>query len=139
VLCQNISSLYGNIGDSRKTIFATPGSDSIPKLDTICLPVANAKKVYGDALKYRYTDSLLKLCEAQLAEKRLQLQLMEDKEGEVANNHRREIANLEGQIGTLKEQVNGFERMWRKERRQRRLSQAGGVLAVAAAIYLSTK
>ena len=108
-------------------------------IDTICIPVASAKKVYGDALKYRYTDSLLKINEAQLAEKKLQLQLMEDKESEVANNHRREIANLEGQIGTLKEQVKGFERMWRRERRNRRLSQAGGILATAAAIYLSTK
>ena len=108
-------------------------------IDTICIPVQNAKKVYGDALKYRYTDSLLKICEAQLAEKKLQVQLLGDKEGEVANNHRREIANLEGQIGTLKEQVKGFERMYKRERRNRRLSQAGGFLAVAAAIYLSTK
>ena len=108
-------------------------------IDTICIPVQVAKKVYGDAIKYRYTDSLLKICEAQLAEKKLQVQLLEDKEGEVANNHRREIANLEGQIGTLKDQVKGFEKMWRRERRQRRLSQAGGVLAVATAIYLSTK
>ena len=108
-------------------------------IDTICIPVQNAKKVYGDALKFRYTDSLLKISEAQLAEKRAQLQLMEDKESEVANNHRREVTNLEGQVAMLKEQVKGFERMYKRERRNRRLSQAGGFLAVAAAIYLSTK
>ena len=108
-------------------------------IDTICLQVVQAKKVYGDALKFRYTDSLLKLTESQLAEKRLQLQLMEDKEGEVANNHRREIVNLENQVGVLKEQVKGFEKMWQRERRKRKWSQAGGIVAVVAAIFLSTK
>jgi len=108
-------------------------------IDTICIPTIQAKKIYGDALKFRYTDSLLKLTESQLAEKRLQLQLMEDKESEVANNHRREIINLENQVGVLKEQVQGFEKMWKIERRKRRLSQAGGIVAVVAAIFLSTK
>jgi len=108
-------------------------------IDTICFPISQAKKVYTDALKFRYTDSLLKLTESQLAEKRLQLQLMEDKEGEVANNHRREIVNLENQVGVLKEQVQGFEKMWKIERRKRRLSQAGGIVAVIAAVFLSTK
>jgi len=108
-------------------------------IDTICIPTVQAKKIYGDALKFRYTDSLLKLTESQLAEKRLQLQLMEDKEGEVANNHRREIVNLENQVGVLKEQVQGFEKMWKRERRKRRLSQAGGIVAVIAAVFLSTK
>ncbi len=108
-------------------------------IDTICIPIVQAKKVYGDALKFRYTDSLLKLTEAQLAEKRVQLQLMEDKEGEVANNHRREIVNLENQVGVLKEQVKGFETMWQREKRKRKWSQAGGIVAVVAAIFLSTK
>jgi len=108
-------------------------------IDTICIPTIQAKKIYGDALKFRYTDSLLKLTESQLAEKRLQLQLMEDKESEVANNHRREIVNLENQVGVLKEQVQGFEKMWKRERRKRRLSQAGGIVAVIAAVFLSTK
>lgn len=107
--------------------------------DTLCKTVSELKVVYGDALKFRYTDSLLKLTESQLAEKRLQLQLMEDKEGEVANNHRREIVNLENQVGVLKEQVQGFEKLWKRERRKRRLSQAGGIVAVIAAIFLSTK
>jgi hypothetical protein len=105
----------------------------------LCKTVSELKVVYGDALKFRYTDSLLKLTESQLAEKRLQLQLMEDKEGEVANNHRREIVNLENQVGVLKEQVQGFEKLWKRERRKRRLSQAGGIVAVIAAIFLSTK
>lgn len=108
-------------------------------IDTICFPISQAKKVYTDALKFRYTDSLLKLTESQLAEKRLQLQLMEDKEGEVANNHRREIVNLENQVGVLKEQVKGFETMWQREKRKRKWSQAGGIVAVVAAIFLSTK
>jgi hypothetical protein len=108
-------------------------------IDTICIPTVQAKKIYGDALKFRYTDSLLKLTESQLAEKRQQLQLMEDKESEVANNHRREIVNLENQVGVLKEQVQGFEKMWKRERRKRRLSQAGGIVAVIAAVFLSTK
>ena len=108
-------------------------------IDTICIPTVQAKKIYGDALKFRYTDSLLKLTESQLAEKRVQLQLMEDKEGEVANNHRREIVNLENQVGVLKEQVKGFETMWQREKRKRKWSQAGGIVAVVAAIFLSTK
>lgn len=107
--------------------------------DTICLPVQSAKKVLADAYKYRYTDSLLKITEAQLAEKKQQLELMEDKESEVANNNRKEIANLEAQIAVTKDQVNGFEKMYKRERRKRRLSQGVGVVAIIATIFLSTK
>lgn len=98
-----------------------------------------AKKVYSDALKYRYTDSLLKLSELQLAEKKEQVRLLEEQGAEVSGNYRKEITNLENQIGVLKDQVNGFEKLWKREKRRRKLSQAGGILAVAAAIFLSTK
>lgn len=105
-------------------------------IDTICFPISQAKKVYTDALKFRYTDSLLKLTESQLAEKRLQLQLMEDKEGEVANNHRREIVNLENQVGVLKEQVQGFEKLWKRQKRRAKLYAAGGGIITIASIFL---
>jgi hypothetical protein len=94
------------------------------------------KKVYGDALKYRYTDSLLKIAESQLAEKKEQVRLLEDKDFEVTSNHKREVANLEGQVATLKEQVTGFEKMYKRERFKRKLSQGLGVLATTAAIVL---
>lgn len=108
-------------------------------IDTLCVPMPQAKKVYSDALKYRYTDSLLKLSELQLAEKKEQVRLLEEQGAEVSSNHRKEITNLENQVGVLKDQVNGFEKMWKREKRRRKLSQAGGILAVAAAIFLSTK
>ena len=108
-------------------------------IDTICIPVATAKKVYSDALKYRYTDSLLKLSELQLAEKKEQVRILEEQGLEVSINHRKEVTNLENQVAVLKDQVNGFERIWKREKRRRKLSQAGGILAVAAAIFLSTK
>lgn len=104
--------------------------------DTICVPVQQMKKVYGDALKYQFADSLLRLIEAQLSEKKEQLRLMGNKEGEVAANHIREIANLEGQITTLTDQVEGFEKMYKKEKRKRRLSQGVGAIATLAAIVV---
>ena len=102
--------------------------------DTICAPVQQMKKVYADALKYRYADSLLKIVEGQLAEKKAQVEILEEKGEEVSANHRKEIINLEGQIGTLKDQVNGFEKMWRREKRRRRLAQAAGIVTTVAAI-----
>lgn len=107
--------------------------------DTICLPITQAKKVLADAYKFRYTDSLLRIVERQLSEKQEEIKLLEEKGQEVSNNHRREVVNLEGQIATLKDQANGFEKMWRKERRRRRLAQAGGAVVAGLAIYLSTK
>lgn len=107
--------------------------------DTLCRPLNELKLVYSDALRYRLTDSLLKLSELQLAEKKEQVRLLEEQGAEVSSNHRKEITNLENQIGVLKDQVNGFEKLWKREKRRRKLSQAGGILAVAAAIFLSTK
>jgi len=101
--------------------------------------MAELKLVYSDALRYRFTDSLLKISELQLAEKKGQVRILEEQGAEVSSNHRKEITNLENQIGVLKDQVNGFELMWKREKRRRKLSQAGGILAVAAAIFLSTK
>lgn len=94
------------------------------------------KKVYVDALKYRYADSLLKIVESQLAEKKAQVEILEEKGEEVTANHRKEIANLEGQIATMKDQVAGFEKMWKREKRRRRLSQAVGIITTVAAVAL---
>ena len=107
--------------------------------DTLCRPLNELKLVYSDALRYRLTDSLLKLSELQLIEKKEQVRLLEEKGWEVSVNYQREITNLENQIEVLKDQAKAFESMWKKERKKRRLSQAGGILAVAAAIFLSTK
>lgn len=104
--------------------------------DTICIPMGQMKKVYMDALKYRYADSLLKIVESQLAEKKAQVEILEEKGEEVSANHQKEIANLEGQVGTLKDQVNGFEKMWKREKRRRRLSQAVGIITTVAAVAL---
>ena len=106
-------------------------------IDTICLPVVQAKKVYGDALKYRYTDSLLKLSELQLAEKKEQVRLLEEQGAEVSSNHRKEITNLENQVGVLKDQVNGFERMWKRQKKRSKIYAASGVVVTLATIIIS--
>jgi hypothetical protein len=105
-------------------------------LDTICKPTEELKAVYSDALRYRYADSLLKITESQLAEKKAQAEILEERGLEITDNHRREISNLEGQVATLKDQLDVFEKMWKREKRKRRLSQGVGVLTTLAAIIL---
>lgn len=106
--------------------------------DTICLPFQQAKRVYADALKYKLTDSLLKITEAQAYQLKAKIDLLEEQEVDLRNNYQRELANLENTIALLKDQVKGFEKMVRIERRKRRWATFGGIVTTAAAIYFST-
>jgi hypothetical protein len=112
---------------------------SCQPIDTICIPVAKAKKLLGDSKLYKYTDSLLRISEAQLTEVKYQKGLIEEREVETIANYNRQIANLEKQVEIYKEQVRGFEQIVRRERRKRRLITGAGILTTGAALFLSLK
>lgn len=94
------------------------------------------KKVYGDALKYRYTDSLLKISEAQLAELKTTVSLLTEKDQETKNNYERQIANLESQIAVFKDQVSVLEKSVKREKRKRFWTSVGGTLTTIAGLFL---
>ncbi len=116
-----------------------PISDTIPSRDTICPLVDEYKVVYRDAVKFRLTDSLLKITEAQLSEVKYQKSLVEEREAETIANYDRQIFNLEKQIELYKEQVKAFEKMIRRAKRKQFVTGAVGLLSTAAMIYIATK
>lgn len=105
-------------------------------IDTICRPVPEYKLIFKDAQLYRFTDSLLKISEAQLAQLKSDNEILKDRSIEEKAECRRQMDFLESQIVTFKDQIKGYETLLKKERRRRRLTTAAGVLTTAGAIYL---
>ena len=110
-------------------------SQNLPN-DTMCKPVSELKVIYTAALKYRYTDSLLKIAEAQLAELKYNLSLLTDKEQEEKNNYERQITNLNEQINAYKDWMKVDARALKREKRKSFWSKVGGVVTSAILAYL---
>lgn len=107
--------------------------------DTICIPLQQAKKVYAAAAQKRVADSLLTIANSQLYELKAQVLLLAEKEQEQRNYFNREISNLENQIALYKDQVVGYEKLVKRERRKRFFTSVAGTLATGAVIFLSLK
>lgn len=104
--------------------------------DTICRPVPEYKVVYRDAKLYRYTDSLLKLVEQQVKELEGQIKLLNEKDGELKAMYDNQLDILRQEITLYKDQINGYEKLVKRERRKRRLATAGGILTTGLMAYL---
>lgn len=105
--------------------------------DTICLEVTKFKKIYSAALQKKVADSLLSISEKQVAQLNVSMSLLSEKETETKANYEMQLANLTNQIALYKEQINGYERLVKRERRKRRLTTAAGILTTGAALFLS--
>lgn len=105
-------------------------------IDTICRPIQEYKLILRDAKLYRYTDSLLKISEAQLAELKYNISLLTEKDAETKANYERQISNLEEQITLFKDQMQGYERLLKREKRKRFFTGVAGTLTTATAIFL---
>lgn len=129
----------------KQGIFLLPHSDSLryDKMDTIpdtlCFQIPVIKERLTQARLYLYTDSLLKLTEQQVLVLQGQLKLVGEKEIDLRAMYESQIANLNKQIELYKDQITGYEKLVKLERRKRRLITFGGVLTTGTAIFLSLK
>ena len=114
--------------------------------DTVCLPVADAKKVLADAKQKPVlleriallTDDI-RLLNARIAVKDSLINTYVAKDG----NNQAIIKALEDQKGIMEEQrklfedqVKGYEKLLRREKRKRFWTAVGGTMTTAAALYL---
>lgn len=107
--------------------------------DTICIEVPKFKKIYTAAIQKRYVDSLLVISEKQVGELKYNISLLQEKDAELKKMYDAQLDILHNQIVIYKEQITGYERLVKLERRKRRLITFGGVLTTGAAIFLSLK
>ena len=105
-------------------------------IDTICKPLNEYRLIYKDAKLYRYTDSLLKISEAQLSELKGKVSLLEEKDSETKAGYQQQIDYLQREINIFKDQIRGYEKLIRKERRKRRFITGVGILTTAVTTYL---
>lgn len=106
-------------------------------IDTLCAPTAKLKKIYADAKLYRLTDSLLKISERQVAELKTNISLLEEKDVDTRNNYERQLDNLNQQVVLYKDQIAGYEKLIKREKRKRFLTGLAGAAGTAAAIYIA--
>ena len=104
--------------------------------DTLCFPLSVVRQRLTEARLYRYTDSLLKITESQVAELQGRIKLLNDKDVELKAMYDGQLDNLHKQIDVYKEQIKGYEKLLRKERFRRRLITGAGIVTTGAALYL---
>jgi hypothetical protein len=107
--------------------------------DTICAPVAQMKKVYAAALQKRICDSMNVILEARISSLNNSIVLLNQKDSVT-------VAGYEGQLKAFREekalyidQMKGFERLVRREKRKRFFATAGGILTTGIVTYLALK
>jgi hypothetical protein len=107
--------------------------------DTICAPVAQMKKVYAAALQKRVCDSMNVILEARINSLNNSIALLNQKDSVT-------VAGYEGQLKVFREekalyqdQMKGFEKLVRREKRKRFFATAGGILTTGIVTYLAIK
>jgi len=95
------------------------GSSQTADKDTLCFTVPVVKERLTQARLYKYADSLLKISEQQLSQLQNTIKLLDAKEVEQKTMYEGQVANLNQQIALYKDQVNGYEKLLRRERFKR--------------------
>ena len=113
--------------------FAGQSQDS---KDTLCFPVPVIRKVLIAASQKKVADSLLLIAEAQVSQLQNTIKLLEDKDIELKTMYDGQLDNLHKQIALYKDQIEGYEKLLRKEKRKRRLITGVGILTTGAMAYL---
>lgn len=94
------------------------------------------KVIYADAKAYRFTDSLLKISEAQLIELQGKIKILTTEQTEQKIFYEGQMNYLRNQIEIYKEQITGYETINRRLTRQlkvQKIVRNGLLLGVAAA------
>lgn len=103
--------------------------------DTLCFDVPVVRKLLIAASQKKVADSLLSICEKQVAELNGQIKLLGEKDGEFKAMYDGQLENLHQQIVLYKDQIAGYEKLLRKERRKRRAITAAGIATTGIMAY----
>ena len=105
--------------------------------DTIIrVKASQARKVYADALQKPILEERISILNERVANLQLLIKTMDDKDSVQKVYYEGQIYNFNQQIALYKDQINGYEKLVKKERRRRRLITGAGVLTTGAMIYL---
>lgn len=103
--------------------------------DTLCFPVQTIRKVLIAASQKKVADSLLVIAEKQVAQLQNTITLLGEKDAEQKEMYDNQLDLLRQEITLYKDQISGYERLVRKERRKRRWATAGGILTTGVITY----
>lgn len=104
--------------------------------DTICIEVPKFKKIYAAALQKKVADSLLTISEKQIAQLENTIRLLGEKDAEQKAGYDNQLDILHQEQNIYKDQIAGYERLLKKERRKRFFTSAGGILTTGILTYL---
>lgn len=112
------------------------GSSQTDTKDTLCFPVQVVKERLTQARLYLLTDSLLHISETQLAELKYNIKLSGEKDSATKASYEVQLVNLNQQILLYKDQISGYERLLKRQRRKTFLTGAAGFITTGIAVYL---
>lgn len=104
--------------------------------DTICIEVPKFKKIYTAALQKKVADSLLSIAEKQIAQLQNTISLLGEKDAEQKAMYDNQLDILHQETELYKDQINGYERLLKKEKRKRFFATVGGFITTGIMAYL---
>jgi len=104
--------------------------------DTICFPVADAKKVLIAAEQGKEYLKQVGLLTERLSLKDEIISQMNQRDSLIKAGYENQMAILKQELDLRKDQMNGYERLLKKERRKRRAATAAGVTVAGVLTYL---
>lgn len=104
--------------------------------DTVCFPIAHAKKVLIAAEQGKEYQKQVGLLTERLALKDQIISQMNERDSLVRAGYENQMAILKQELDLRKDQMEGYERLLKKEKRKRRAVAAAGLTATGVLTYL---
>ena len=108
------------------------------KKDSVTISKKARNNMYARALQADGLDSLLTLCYNRINNLRDDFNNLASKDSAIIENYKKQIGLAEDEKKIYEDQIKTLDKMYRAERRKRRLITFTGILTTGAAIYLST-
>ena len=112
--------------------------DSQPiQTDTIIrVKASQARKVYADALQKPILEERINILNDRIANFQLLIKTMEEKDSIAKVNYQLQVGALLEEKALYVDQMKGYERLLKIERRKRRLAIVGGIVTTGIVSYL---
>ena len=107
--------------------------------DTLCLPTNSVRAILIDAEKGKEYKKQVDLLNQRIVLVQSQMKELEQKDSAAIAGFSSQIKTMNEEIALYKDQINGYERMLKRERFKRKMVTVGGVVATGLTLFLTLK
>ena len=112
------------------------GQLTISKTDTICFPVDTVKKILVAAERSKVLDRQIVILNLRITSKDNTIRLLQKKDSTSVAKYNQQLKLNEDEKKIYKDQLNGYEKLLKRQKRKTFLATAGGILTTGIMTFL---